>query len=283
MRLSYKVFMTAALIIIALLGVAAWSLLAINRLVEVNRGLATQALPALRMGAVLREQLTGLMRVEQDAASGREDIRKAWNDRAARMAKDFDLLRTFLGSDDERTYHHEATVAFATYRRLAATGGGIDREVRGAAERTATGIDRMLGATYAALDEAQVEARQLEERTWNTVYWWMLAAVAVALAATGFLTLHMTRALRGLTVATAQLAEGAFTKPLPVSSRDEIGQLSRSFNRMAARLRARVLPLERRRVDMEKAGAPALHDLTPQAEERGLVIGRATSGVHHHL
>src|SRR5207253_5609457 len=94
MRLSYKVFMTAALIIIALLGVAAWSLLAINRLVEVNRGLATQALPALRMGAVLREQLTGLMRVEQDAASGREEVRKAWNDRAARMAKDFDLLRT---------------------------------------------------------------------------------------------------------------------------------------------------------------------------------------------
>jgi len=351
MRLSYKVFMTAALIIIALLGVAAWSLLAINRLVEVNRGLATQALPALRMGAVLREQLTGLMRVEQDAALGREEVRKAWNDRAARMAKDFDLLRTFLGSDDERTYHHEATVAFATYRRLAATGGGIDREVRGAAERTATGIDRMLGATYAALDEAQVEARQLEERTWNTVYWWMLAAVAVALAATGFLTLHMTRALRGLTVATAQLAEGAFTKPLPVSSRDEIGQLSRSFNRMAerlheveqlkeeffshishelrtpltsvkeathlllervpgeltpkqkrlveiigtssdrllrlvnqvlelSRLRARVLPLERRRVDMEKVVARALDELRPQAEERGLVIGRATSGVN---
>src|SRR6267378_1167449 len=340
MRLSYKVFMTAALIIIALLGVAAWSLMAINRLVEVNRGLATQALPALRMGAVLREQLTGLMRVEQDAASGREEVRKAWNDRAARMAKDFDLLRTFLGSDDERTYHHEATVAFATYRRLAATGGGIDREVRGAAERTATGIDRMLGATYAALDEAQVEARQLEDRTWNTVYWWMLAAVAMALAATGFLTLHMTRALRGLTVATAQLAEGAFTKPLPVSSRDEIGQLSRSFNRMAerlheveqlkeeffshishelrtpltsvkeathlllervpgeltpkqkrlveiigtssdrllrlvnqvlelSRLRARVLPLERRRVDMEKVVARALDELRPQAEERG--------------
>ncbi|HYR39749.1 MAG TPA: hypothetical protein VEW27_11350, partial [Methylomirabilota bacterium] len=132
--------MTAALIIVALLGVAAWSLMAINRLVEVNRGFATQALPALRMGAMLREQLTGLMRVEQDAASGREGVRKAWNDRAARMAKDFDLLRNFLGSDDERKYHHEATVAFATYRRLAATGGGIDRQVRGAAERTATGI-----------------------------------------------------------------------------------------------------------------------------------------------
>src|SRR5262245_57950784 len=127
MRLSYKVSMTAALIIVALLGVAAWSLLAINRLVEVNRGLATQALPALRMGTVLREQLTGLTRAEHDAAAGREDVRKAWNDRAARMAKDLDLLRTFLGSEEERRYHQEATLAFAAYRRLAATGEGVDR------------------------------------------------------------------------------------------------------------------------------------------------------------
>src|SRR5712692_743283 len=351
MRLSYKVFMTSALIIVTLLGVAGWSLLAINRLVEVNRGLATQALPALRMGAVLREQLTSLTRVEQDAASSREEVRKAWNDRAARMAKDFDLLRAFLGSDEERNFHHEAMVAFATYRRLAATGGGLDREVRRASSLTASGIDRMLAATYAALDEAQLEARQLEARTWNTVYWWMLAALAVALAATGFLTLHMTRALRGLSVATAQLAEGAFTQPLPVRSRDEIGQLARSFNRMAerlheveqlkeeffshishelrtpltsvkeathlllervpgdltpkqtrlveiigassdrllrlvnqvlelSRLRARVLPLEKRRVDMEKVVARALDELRPQAEERGLVIGQATSGVN---
>jgi two-component system, NtrC family, sensor histidine kinase GlrK len=351
MRLSYKVFMTSALIIATLLGMAGWSLLAINRLVEVNRGLATQALPALRMGAVLREQLTSLTRVEQHAASSSKEVRKAWNDRAERMANDFDLLRAFLDSDVERTSHQEAMVAFATYRRLAATGDALEREVRRAAEGTASGIDRMLAATYAALDEAQLEARQLEGRTWNTVYWWMLGAVAVALAATGLLTLHMTRALRGLSVATAQLAEGAFTQPLPVTSRDEIGQLARSFNRMAerlheveqlkeeffshishelrtpltsvkeathlllervpgeltpkqarlveiigassdrllrlvnqvlelSRLRARVLPLEKRRVDMEKVVVRALDELRPQAEERGLVIGRATSGVN---
>src|SRR2546425_4433014 len=235
MRLSYKVFMTAALIIIALLGVAAWSLLAINRLVEVNRGLATQALPALRMGAVLREQLTSLTRVEQDAASSRDEVRKAWNDRAARMAKDFDLLRAFLGSDEERNSHHEAMVAFATYRRLAATSGGPDREVRRAASLTASGIDRLLAATYAALDEAQLEARELEGRTWNTVYWWMLAAVAVALAATGFLTLHMNRAPRGLTVATAPLPEGAVTQPPPRSSRGGIGPPPPSFEPKAGR------------------------------------------------
>jgi signal transduction histidine kinase len=67
MRLSYKVFMTSALVILALLGVATWSLLAISRLVDVNRSIATQSLPALRMGASLREQLAGLTRTEMDA------------------------------------------------------------------------------------------------------------------------------------------------------------------------------------------------------------------------
>ncbi len=351
MRLSYKVFLTSALIIVALLGVASWSLLAINRLVEVNRGIATQALPALRMGTALREQMGVLTRLEpQMAASGGEAARKAWDDRAARVGKDFDLLRAFLSSEDERRHHQEAMIAFAAYRRLAVTAGGLERETRAAADRAAASIDRMMGATYAELEEAQVEARQLEGHTWNTVYWSMLATLAAVLAATGILTAHMTRALRGLSAATAQLAEGAFPEPLPVTSRDEIGELARSFNRMAerlrevdqlkeeffshishelrtpltsvkeathlllervpgqltpkqarlvqiiqgssdrllrlvsqvlelGRLRARVLPLERRRVDMEKIVVRALEELRPQAEERGLVIGRATSGV----
>jgi signal transduction histidine kinase len=144
MRLSYKVFMTSALVILALVAVATWSLLAISRLVDVNRGIATQSLPALRMGTSLREQLGGLTRTEMDArpaAKDKEPAQKAWNDRAAEMAKDFALLRSFL----------------ATYRRLS--------------------------------------------------------------------------------IATAQLADGAFTHPIPVTSRDEIGEPARSFKRMAERLR----------------------------------------------
>lgn len=103
MRLSYKVFITSALVILALVAVATWSLLAISRLVDVNRGIATQSLPALRMGSLLREQLGSLRRTEMDAgpAAG-EPARKAWNGRAARLAKDFNLLRSFLGTEEER-------------------------------------------------------------------------------------------------------------------------------------------------------------------------------------
>ena len=350
MRLSYKVFMTSALVILALVTVATWSLLAISRLVDVNRGIATQSLPALRMGTSLRAQLGGLTRTEMDArpAAG-EPAQKAWNDRAARMAKDFDLLRSFLGTEEERSQHQEATVAFAIYRRLAAMGPGLDAERRFAADRTGAHLDRMLGATYGALEEAQIEARQLEGHTWNTVFWALLASLAAALATTAFLAVHLTRSLSRLSIATAQLADGAFTHPLPVTSRDEIGELARSFNRMAerlrevdhlkeeffshishelrtpltsvkeathlllervqgpltakqgrlvdiiaassdrllrlvnqvlelSRLRARLPPLERRPVDMEKIVVRALEELRPQIEDKGLVVGRATSG-----
>lgn len=127
MRLPYKVFMTSALVIVALVGVATWSLLAISRLVDVNRAIATQSLPALRMGTSLREQLGGLTRTVMDARpAATKPTQRAWNDRATRMATDFDLLRSFLSSEEERSQHHEAYVAFAIYRQLAAMGPGLD-------------------------------------------------------------------------------------------------------------------------------------------------------------
>jgi signal transduction histidine kinase len=350
MRLPYKVFMTSALVIVALVGVATWSLLAISRLVDVNRGVATQSLPALRMGASLREQLGGLTRTEVDARpAAAEPAQRAWNDRAARMAKELNLLRSFLSSEEERSQHQEAIVAFAIYRRLAAMGPGVDAERRFAADRTGVYLDRMLGASYGALEEAQIEARQLEGHTWNTVFWAILASLAAALTTTALLAVHLRRSLRRLSVATAQLADGAFTHPLPVTSRDEIGELARSFNRMAerlhevdhlkeeffshishelrtpltsvkeathllldrvqgpltakqarlvdiiaassdrllrlvnqvlelSRLRARLLPLERRPVDMEKVVVRALEELRPQVEDKGLSVGRTVSG-----
>jgi len=350
MRLSHKVFMTTALLILALAGVGIWSLLAINRLVDVNRGIATQSVPALRMGTSLREQLSGLIRTEENARpAAAEAAQRAWNDRASRMAKDLGLLRAFLGTEAERAQHQEALVAFATYRRLAGMGPGVGAERRFASDRAGAHLDRMLGATYAALEDAQLEARELEARTWNMVFWTLLGSLAAALVTAGLLTAHLTRSLRRLSVATGQLADGAFIEPLPVTSRDEIGGVARSFNRMAerlrevdhlkdelfshishelrtpltsikeathlllervpgsltpkqdrlveiigassdrllglvsqvlelSRLRARVLPLERRPLDMEKVVVRALEELRPQIEEKCLAVSRTTTG-----
>src|SRR5437867_2758258 len=49
MRLGSKIFLTSALVIIVLAGVGGLSLLAVDRLVSVNREITTRAVPALRL------------------------------------------------------------------------------------------------------------------------------------------------------------------------------------------------------------------------------------------
>lgn len=70
---------------------------------------------------------------------------------------------------------------------------------------------------------------------------WALATV-IALGFSGLLGLLLsgaiTRPLRRLTSAAGAIAGGDFTVAVPVTSRDELGQLSRAFNDMTARLRA---------------------------------------------
>jgi len=58
-------------------------------------------------------------------------------------------------------------------------------------------------------------------------------AVLLALLLGGTLAFTMTRSLRELTEATVEIARGRFGKKVKVRSRDEIGELAASFNRMS--------------------------------------------------
>lgn len=70
--------------------------------------------------------------------------------------------------------------------------------------------------------------------------WWISVGVALALSSAVGLILSgaIARPLRRLTAAAEQVAEGRLDQQVPVRSRDELGQLSRAFNEMTARLKA---------------------------------------------
>src|SRR5260370_40844968 len=94
MRLSHKVFVTTALLILALAGVGTWSLLAISRLGDVNRAIATQSVPALRMATSLRVQLTGLARTDDSGGpAAAEEAPRFGTDPADRTSRDRRRLR----------------------------------------------------------------------------------------------------------------------------------------------------------------------------------------------
>jgi len=94
-----------------------------------------------------------------------------------------------------------------------------------------------MAATHTRVLAAQAEAARLEARTWTAVLVALGAAVCLALLGTAFVAQRMTRSLALLSSATAEVAAGAFRKPIAIESRDEIGALARSFNSMASQLR----------------------------------------------
>ena len=72
--------------------------------------------------------------------------------------------------------------------------------------------------------------------------WWprytIPVAVLVALGITQVLAHGMTSPLRSMTVAAAAMARGDYSRRVRATSRDEVGELGRAFNRMAADLEA---------------------------------------------
>jgi two-component system sensor histidine kinase BaeS len=81
-----------------------------------------------------------------------------------------------------------------------------------------------------------------------------LVAALLALALGTFLALTLTRSLRELTEATVEIARGRFGKQVKVRSKDELGELAVSFNKMS-------LDLERATQTRRQMTADIAHDL----------------------
>ncbi|MBI1737492.1 MAG: HAMP domain-containing histidine kinase [Candidatus Rokubacteria bacterium] len=251
MRLASKIFLSLSLIVLVLVAVAVLSLRAIDRLADVNREISTETVPALRLVASARDAVLALGRLEARYLVLRDAQYAAlWEERASRATADLDVLRGFATSRGEAAYLADARAGFDEYRRVVAEGRTLLRagdrqtalrlaETRGQQliQRIETNLESLAQARHATVIRAQASAARLESRTWTGVLVALAAAVGLALLSTAVLAHRMTRSLSRLSAATSSVAAGSFREPIPVEGGDEIGDLARSFNQMAARLR----------------------------------------------
>ena len=97
-------------------------------------------------------------------------------------------------------------------------------------------LDRILEANQKAILATSASARQITREVTQL----MIIGMAVALILTASASLQLSRwvlqPIQEVTKATRDLAEGNPSRPMPVVSQDELGQLSLAFNKMAARL-----------------------------------------------
>ena len=251
MRLASKMFLISALVIVVLAGVGILSRRSVDRLVSVNREITTRTLPALHLTASVRESIAPLARLEaQAAALGDVRYRDAWTRRAERVGADLEHLSAYMKSAEEARRRTEAIAQFERYRAVvgdeharlrrgdrAGAQRLVETDAQLRVEELQESLDGLMAATHTRVIATQSEAARLEAFTWNQVLGALGAAVALALIGTAIVAHRMTRSLRRLSIAAADVAAGAFREPLAVTSRDEIGALTRSFNAMGSQLR----------------------------------------------
>lgn len=262
MRLAFKFFLTYSVVILVLAGIAAWSLNEVAKLSIADRTITVRAAEALRSAVFIRETVSQAKRLDmRSLVFGDKEYAAASSAEATRIIQDLDRLAGLLTTEKEKTCLKRASEGFTEYRAIVTKTqnlrkrgdvGRAEKLLRGDAQpvvnRVVENLDRLVGLTRDALDQTQTEAtaalgrarseiEALRSRTWKAVTTAMILAVLAALVGTAVIAVGMTRSLSRLSDATRAVAEGAFHEPLSIDSNDEIGELAKSFNSMAGRLR----------------------------------------------
>lgn len=139
---------------------------------------------------------------------------------------------------------------------------------------------RVLGMIDADLSLALVDAQIAQNQA--ALKWFLLGAIVFgSVAAVAFMWVVVYRPVKELIDGTHRVAEGDLEYRLPVRSDDELGDLSRSFNRMTAEVGGVQAKIEeqvrRKTAELEKAHKSLL------ASEKMASIGKLAATVAHEI
>ncbi|MCB2193173.1 MAG: HAMP domain-containing protein [Deltaproteobacteria bacterium] len=107
--------------------------------------------------------------------------------------------------------------------------------------------------------EFRQEANAIQDRVLQI----MIIALLLAVTGVSILSYNLVKPVRSLAAATERLAAGRSARELPVTSRDELGELTRAFNRMSRNL-------ERTQAELVRS-------------EKLVSLGRLSAGVAHEI
>lgn len=103
---------------------------------------------------------------------------------------------------------------------------------------TLKAIDDLALHDYRSAQMAAAEARKLAATTNQVITWGVVVALVVSVFLAWRVASSVLKPVRAITESAVALGEGNLDREVPVTSRDELGQLAKAFNTMAVHLRA---------------------------------------------
>lgn len=99
-------------------------------------------------------------------------------------------------------------------------------------------IENLNRSDFAAAQETALKANRMVATTERVLYTAIIGAVLLSLLVAWRLAASLLKPIKALTASAVAVGEGDLDRTVPAVSRDELGQLARSFNQMAEKLRA---------------------------------------------
>lgn len=141
----------------------------------------------------------------------------------ARVADAYDRLSAF----GDELFEHGASASMATYNQTQA-----------AFFQTMRSLEDLTDHDYQDVRAEQQRLSRIVRRSINVLAGAMVGGIVLSLFLSYRLARSLLQPIRMLTASATALGEGQLDRDVPVTSGDEIGELARSFNTMAAKLRA---------------------------------------------
>ncbi|PYM61896.1 MAG: hypothetical protein DMD79_11765 [Candidatus Rokuibacteriota bacterium] len=237
LRLGQKLVLAFGVVLLVVVALVGWTLVATDRLSGEMRTIGRQSVPAVRLEVTLLDTVFALRRLEARYLLFRDSAYLGlFQERALAMERDLQRLGVFLRTAAEHAALAEARRYLADYRAV------VDRRATVApdahpAQLLEGALERLYAASEVEFERQLESAERLNERTRLIAFGGLGVTLLVGLGITLFVTLRIARPLRTLEAATRDVAERAFSQPIPVRGGDEVAQLTRAFNQMAAKLR----------------------------------------------
>jgi signal transduction histidine kinase len=248
MRLTFR---AKLMTIVAITSVAFVTLIVTGSLTakRVDQQLATiqgRYLPKVELEPQLEGQFERIRRGFQDAVAIRDtDGLAATSDLKSRFLKQLDAARDAVDPADTAALRSALegyyTAAYDVSRRLIAgeTGEGVVDAV--ASMQNKQGVVSGLVRKVAALDRTQLSqafgsAAQAETAARSYQLWISVGCLVTVLALSLGLSRGVLRVMTALTVGFERFGAGDFSQPIHVTSHDELGDVAKEANRMAASL-----------------------------------------------
>jgi len=237
LRLSHQLGLAVGGLLLVVGSLVGWNLIVTRQLTEAHRNLVDSGIPAMRLEVGLLEIVGALRRVEGRYTILKDpDFLAIFLDRVRAAGADLDRLEGLLATPAERDLVREARACLADYRRLLEQGGVPAAGSLHPAMRLEDVLERLYQGSGAELRRRQAALEALAGRTRLLGVAALAAAILIGLGLGAFAVLRVARPLHRLHTATQAVAAREVSEPLAVSGPSEIRELTRAFNRMAARL-----------------------------------------------